>query len=125
MARLTKRYELSDEQWDKIKDFLPGRKETRGVTAKDNRLFVNGVLWILRSGARWMDLPTRYGKWKSVHKRFTRWASKHIWENIFKILIRDSKNEYIMIDSTIVKAHQHASRAKKKTLRLWGVPEEE
>jgi transposase len=120
-----KRYELSDDQWDKIKKFLPGRKETCGVTAKDNRQFVNGVLWVLRSGARWSDLPPRFGNWKSIHKRFTRWATKQVWEAIFKILTKDSKNEYIMIDSTIVKAHQHASRAKKKNWRLWGVPEVE
>jgi transposase len=62
------RYELSDLQWEKIKDFLPGRKESVGRTAADNRLFVNGVLWVLRSGARWADLPERYGKYKSVHK---------------------------------------------------------
>ena len=69
------RYELSDLQWEQIKDFLPGRKEYVGRTAADNRLFVNGVLWVLRSGARWADLPERYGKYKSVHKRFVRWAN--------------------------------------------------
>jgi transposase len=117
------RYELTDEQWERIKDWLPGRKENCGVTAKDNRAFVNGVLWILRSGARWQDLPPRYGNWKSSHKRFTRWSQRGIWESIFKMLTKDRDNEYLMIDSTLVKAHQHAMRVKKRTLRLWGCPE--
>ena len=118
------RYELSTDQWEKIKEMLPGKKGDRGRTAVDNRNFVNAVLWILRSGARWSDMPEeRYGKYKSVHKRFTRWAQKGVWEKIFKQLIIDRDNEYLMIDSTIVKAHQQAATYKKKT-RLWGVPEE-
>ena len=71
---MVKRYELTNAQWARIEDFLPSKAGDRGVTARDNRLFVDGVLWVLRSGARWSDLPERYGKWKSVHKRFTRWA---------------------------------------------------
>src|SRR3974390_3777944 len=71
---MAKRYELNDQQWARIADMLPGKNSDPGRTAKDNRLFVNGVLWILRSGAQWDELPERYGKWKSVHKRFTRWA---------------------------------------------------
>jgi transposase len=119
-----KNYELTEDQWEKIKDFLPGRKETCGVTAKDNRMFINGVLWVLRSGARWRDLPLRYGNWKSSHKRFTRWAAKGIWEKIFKMLTKDADNECIMIDATIVKAHQHAARVKKKPWKQWGTAEE-
>jgi transposase len=117
------RYELSTEQWKKIKDFLPGKVGDRGRSGQDNRNFVNAVLWILRSGARWSDLPTRYGKYKTVHKRFCRWAAKEIWEQIFQHLTHDKDNEYLMIDSTIVKAHQQAATFKKK-VRLWGVPEE-
>lgn len=117
------RYELSTEQWEKIKNLLPGKVGDRGRTAVDNRNFVNAVLWILRSGARWSDMPEeRYGKYKSVHKRFTRWAEKGVWEKIFQHLIKDSDNEYLMLDSTIVKAHQQAATYKKK-IRLWGVPE--
>lgn len=120
------RYELSDAQWERIKDILPGRKGTAGRTATDNRLFVNGVLWILRSGARWCDLPERYGKYKSVHKRFARWARREVWERVFADLVKDRKNEYLMIDSTIVRAHQQAATGPKKgaQTRLWGVPEE-
>jgi putative transposase len=120
------RYELSDGQWERIQGFLPGRKESVGRTAVDNRVFVNGVLWILRSGARWHDLPERYGKYKSVHKRFVRWAHSGVWERVFEELVRDRKNQYLMIDSTIVRAHQQAATGRKKggRTRLWGVPEE-
>jgi transposase len=120
------RYELSEVQWEKIKDFLPGRVESVGRTALDNRVFVNGVLWVLRSGAHWHDLPERYGKYKSLHKRFSRWAASGVWEKVFQELLRDRKNQYLMIDSTIVRAHQQAATGRKKRARtrLWGVPEE-
>jgi transposase len=72
-------------------------------------VFVDGVLWVLRSGARWSDLPERYGKYKSMHKRFARWAASGVWDQIFRTLIRDVKNEYLMIGSTIVRAHQQAA----------------
>jgi putative transposase len=120
------RYELSDVQWERVKDVLPGRVESVGRTAADNRVFVNGVLWVLRSGAHWHDLPERYGKYKSLHKRFSRWAANGVWEKIFHELLRDRKNQYLMIDSTIVRAHQQAATGRKKgaKTRLWGVPEE-
>jgi transposase len=118
------RYELSDGQWEKIKDFLPGRKEHVSRTASDNRVFVNGVLWVLRSGAYWHDLSERYGKYKNVHKRFSRWAASGVWEKVFQELVRDRKSSYLMIDSTIVRAHQQAATGRKKgaRTRLWGVP---
>ena len=71
---MAKRYELSDQQWRKIADLLPGKVGDPGRSGDDNRRFVNGVLWVLRSGAHWHDPPPRYGKWKSLRKRFTRWA---------------------------------------------------
>lgn len=121
-----KRYELSASQWRKVEGFLPGRRGWVGVTARDNRGFVNGVLWVLRSGARWKDLPAEYGNWKSVHKRFTRWARAGIWERIFKVLLADPRNTWVMIDSTIVRAHQQAACGKGGArTRLWGVPEED
>ena len=111
------RYELSDLQWERIRDGLPGRVEHVGRTAVDNRQFVNGVLWVLRSGARWHDLPERYGKYKSVHTRFMRWARAGRWERLFTDLVADRKNQHLMIDSTIVRAHQQAATGRKK-----GVP---
>src|SRR5690606_34965049 len=81
-----KRYELREEQWLRIEPLLPGKVTDPGRTASDNRLFVNGVVWVLRSGARWSALPERYGKYKSVHKRFTRWARAGVWKRIFTLL---------------------------------------
>jgi len=106
------RYELSEAQWERIRDIVPGKQGDRGRTARDNRAFINGVLWVLRSGAFWKDLPACYGKWKSVHKRFTRWARSGVWERVFEALLSASDNEYRMIDSTIVRAHQTATRGK-------------
>lgn len=126
---MPKRYELSEEQWQKIEDLLPGKEGDRGRTAKDNRTFVNGVLWVLRSGAYWCHMPERYGNWKSAHKRFTRWSRSGVWEEVFEILVRDSDNEYLMLDTSIVRAHQQAvcgkggSKGGAKT-RLWGAVEE-
>jgi transposase len=121
---MAKRYELTNPQWERIAAFLPGKAGDPGRTAADNRLFVDGVLWVLRSGARWHDLPARYGKWKSVHKRFTRWARAGVWDRLFKALVDDPKNEYLMLDTTLVRAHQQAATGKGGTrTRRWGVPE--
>jgi putative transposase len=111
------RYELSDLQWSRIEGLLPGRADTVGRTAVDNRVFVNGVLWVLRSGARWHDLPERYGKYKSVHKRFTRWAASGVWEKVFGDLVADRKNLYLMIDSTIVELISRRPQAAKRGRR--------
>lgn len=123
---MVKRYELSNEQWRRIERLLPGKKGDPGRSGNDNRLFVNAVLWVLRSGARWSDLPERYGKWKTVHKRFTRWAEKGVWERIFDSLTGDPDNQYLMLDTTLVRAHQQAATGKGgPAIRLWGVPEED
>ncbi len=103
---MVKRYELNETQWQRIAGLLPGKTSDPGRTGADNRLFVNGVLWVLRSGARWYDLPERYGKWKTAHKRFTRWAKAGVWEAIFATLTADPDNDYLMLDSTLVRAHQ-------------------
>jgi len=123
---VVKRYELNDAQWRRIEALLPGKAGDPGRTAADNRLFVNGVLWVLRSGAHWHDLPERYGKWKTVHTRFARWAKRGVWERVFEALIKDRKNEYLMLDTTLVRAHQQAATGKGGTkTRLWGAPEED
>jgi transposase len=123
---MIKRYELTDEQWHRIEGVVAGKPGDPGRTGKDNRLFVNAVLWVLRSGARWSDLPERYGKWKSVHTRFTRWAKKGVWERVFESLTGDPDNQYLMLDTTLVRAHQQAATGKGgPRIRLWGVPEED
>jgi transposase len=123
---MEKRYELSKQQWEQIEQMLPGKPTDPGRTGADNRNFVNGVLWVLRSGARWHDLPERYGKWKSVHKRFSRWAKSGVWERVFTALSKDHDNGYVMLDATLVKAHQQAATGKGgRRTRLWGVPEED
>ena len=98
-------HELSDSPWDWIEGLLPGRPGWVGITVKDNQSFVNGVLWVLRSGAEGKDLPAQFGTWKSVHKHLTLWAKSGIWQSIFQELLHDSDNRYVMIDSTIVGAH--------------------
>ena len=111
------RFGLRDDQWERIKDFLPGREGHVGGTAVDNRLFVDAVLYRYRTGIPWRDLPVRLGDWKVVHQRFGRWAKSGVFERIFKLLASDPDNEYMMIDATIVRAHQHSAGARKKTVR--------
>ena len=108
------RYALRDNQWDRIKDILPGREGFVGVTAKDNRLFIEAVLYRYRAGIPWRNLPERLGDFRVIHLRHSRWSKTGVWEKIFKILAKDADNEYAMIDSTIVRAHQHSAGAKKK-----------
>jgi transposase len=112
---MSKRYALRDDQWNRIKDLLPGRQETVGVTAKDNRLFIDAVLYRYRTGIPWRDLPERFGDFRVIHTRHSRWAKTGIWKRIFEDLAKDSDNEYAMIDSTIVRAHQHSAGDQKKT----------
>src|SRR4051794_37278583 len=118
-----RRYALRDDQWDRIEDLLPGRPGSVGVTAADNRLFVEAVLYRYRAGIPWRDLPERFGEWKTVHRRFSRWARTGVWKRVFQHLADDADNEYAMIDSTIVRAHQHSAGAQKKPAktRLSGV----
>jgi|RhiMetdeSRZDD1v2_1073273.scaffolds.fasta_scaffold301311_2 transposase len=121
---MARRYELTAEQWRRIEGMLPGKAGDRDRMATDKRTFVNGVMWVLRSGALWKHLPEQYGRWKSVYNRFLRWEKAGIWEKIFAVLIQDPRNQYAMIDSMIVRAHQQSKVGKgSKKTRLWGVPE--
>lgn len=107
-----RRHELTDSQWEAIRDLLPGKAGDPGGTATDNRLFVNAVLWIARTGAPWRDLPERFGKWNSVFQRFRRWCRSGVWDGIARVLGGDQDLEVLMLDSTIVRAHQHSAGAK-------------
>ncbi|BAC89569.1 gll1628 [Gloeobacter violaceus PCC 7421] len=114
----TRRYALRDDQWERIKDLLPGREGTVGVTAKDNRLFIEAVLFRYRAGIPWRDLPARFGDFRVVHTRFSRWSKSGVWQRVFEHLAQDADNEYAMIDSTIVRAHQHSAGAKGGSVTL-------
>lgn len=112
-----RRYSLRDDQWERIEHLLPGREGQVGVTADDNRLFVEAVLYRYRAGIPWRDLPERFGSWKNVHQRFSRWSKSGVWKSVFTLLSADADNEYSMIDSTIVRAHQHSAGAQKKVAK--------
>ena len=106
------RYDISDEDYARIEPLLSGKPGDPGRNAKDNRTFINAVLWIARTGAPWQDLPERYGKHNTVYKRFQRWAKKGRWQAIFEAL-QEPDLEWIMLDTTVVRAHQHAAGQKK------------
>jgi transposase len=110
-----RRYALRDDQWERIKDFLPGREGHVGGTAKDNRLFVEAVLYRYRAGIAWRDLPERFGDFRVVHTRHMRWSRSGVWRRIFEHLAADSDNEYAMLDATIICAHQASAGAKGGT----------
>lgn len=107
-----RRHALTDDRWKLIEPLLPGQASDPGRTAKDNRLFVDAVLWIAKTGAPWRDLPERFGNWNSVFQRFNRWCKRGIWQRILDVLGDDPDLEYLLLDSTIVRAHQHAAGAK-------------
>jgi transposase len=111
---MTRRYALRDDQWARMEALLPGRVGHVGGTARDNRLFVEAVLYRYRAGIPWRDLPERFGGWKNTHTRFSRWATSGVWARVFGALSADADNEYALIDSTIVRAHQHSAGARKK-----------
>ena len=119
------RHKLSDESWERVKPLLPPeRSGKKGRPAKDNRLVVNAILWILYTGAPWRDLPEEYGSWNSIYSRFRRWTERGIWQKVFEQLSEDKDLENVMIDGTYIRAHQHAAGAKGgKKNRLLAVVE--
>jgi transposase len=116
--RKTSRLLLSDRQWERIAPLIIGRPDQKGSTGRNNRMFVEGVLWIVRTGAPWRDLPAPFGEWNSVFRRFSRWSKKGIWHRIFVAMSDDPDFEYLIVDSTIVRAHQHAAGAQKGGLKI-------
>ena len=117
---MMRRHEISDEQWNRIKDLLPGKPGDPGRTAQDNRGFINAVLWIAKTGAPWRDLPRRLGPWNSIFQRFNRWAKRGVWQRLLQAW-QDPDLELLLLDSTIIRAHQHAAGARKKgaLIRPW------
>lgn len=109
------RYWLKEGQFERIESLLPGKRSDPGRTAGNNRLFVESVLWIARTGAPWRDLPSEFGLWNSAYQRFSRWSRQGIWHRVFAQLAGDADFEEVFVDSTIVRAHQHAAGAAKKT----------
>ena len=108
-----RRFELSDEQWQRVEGLLPGQPGSPGRSGDNNRLFLEAVLWVVRTGAPWRDLPERFGDWNSVFQRFNRWAKKGLWQQVFDAL-QDPDLEGMMLDATVIRAHMHAAGARKK-----------
>ncbi len=106
------KYVLREDQWDRIKDFLPGKDGDPGRSGVDNRCFVEAVICVGQNGGKWRCLPGEYGHWNTVFQRFRRWAKRGIWQMVFNELAVSADTEWVMIDSTIVRAHQHAAGAK-------------
>ena len=109
---------LSDTQWARISDLLPGKPTDKGGRAANNRLFVEAVLYTARVGNPWRDLPPEFGNWHSVYVRFARWDDGGVWERVAEALKDEADLEELFIDSTVVRAHQHAAGAPKKTLAI-------
>jgi transposase len=101
------RHEISDENWIRIEHLLPGRPGGHGGVAKNNRLFINAIYYLSKTGCPWRDLPERFGKWNSVYKRLERWCRTGVWQRVFEA-IQDPDLEWLLIDSTVIRAHPHA-----------------
>ena len=118
---------LQDQEWEKIHAFLRACPQVYVGSAGKCRRFVEGVLWVSRSGAQWRLLPDDYGKWNSVYKRFARWCEQGVWEQLFQHFASDPDMEHVMVDSTVIRAHPCAAGAPKKRadkpLKRWGVVE--
>lgn len=116
---MLRRYELTDQEWNRIKDLLPPEKSgKRGRPSKDNRMILNTMVWIARSRAPQRDLPERYGPWETVYSRFRKWINDGILDNIFRVLSLDAELDELFMDSSIVQAHQHSAGAKKGGLPM-------
>jgi len=108
---MQRRHDITDNIWEKIRYNLPGGKGKVGRPADNNRQFINGVIWILRTGAPWRDLPSMYGDWKNTHRRFCRWRDQGVWEELLGHVMETPDFEWLMIDASHVKVHPHAAGA--------------
>jgi transposase len=109
-----RRFEMDEDRYRRVEHLLPGKPGDPGATAKDNRLFLDAVLWIARTGAPWADLPARFGPFDTAYQRFNRWAKSGVWARLMEALGGDADLESLLVDSTVVRAHQHAAGARKK-----------
>ena len=105
---------LRDDQWERLEGFVPGGRKGKRGPRSDNRRFLNALLWMARSGGRWRDLPKRFGRSDAVKRRYYRWIETGVLDAILAALAREADLEWLMIDSTIVRAHQHAAGARRQ-----------
>ena len=105
---------LRDDQWERLKEFVPGGRRGKRGPRTDNRRFLNALLWMARSGGRWRDLPERLGDYATVKRRYYRWIEMGVLDDILAALAREADLEWLMIDSTIVRAHQQAAGARRE-----------
>lgn len=115
------RHAIEDADWERIQHLLPGQPGQHGKVAKNNRQFIDAILWIAKTGAPWRDLPEDFGHWNSLWRRFDRWAKKGVWRRVFAVL-QDPDLEWVILDSTAIRAHPHAAGAKKKRTAAGGKP---
>jgi transposase len=108
-----RRHEISDNNWERVKDLLPPENTGEGRPSKPNRAMLNGMLRQAKTGAPWRDLPEYYGPWQTVYSRFRKWSGMDVFKKLFKSLSSDAEMQDISIDSTSCKAHQHSAGAKK------------
>lgn len=117
----TRRGEINDQQWNQIEPLLPPQKPHTGCPAKDHRTILNGILWILRTGAPWRDLPSRYGPWSTVAGRFYHWRKIGLWQQVLSALQSQADAagklnwDIHFVDGSVIRAHQHAAGAKRGT----------
>jgi len=114
-----RRHELTDAQWERLVPLLPPQRPHTGRPANDHRTVLNGIVWMLRTGAPWRDLPERYGSWKTVASRFRRWREAGVWDQILRTLQAEAAHDgtlddtLAIIDGTSIRAHHQAAGAKK------------